>query len=132
MWRLPKPCVPRGQRTSGGADVGALPARAIPRARAPLCAEGRLWVLSPGEPYPGREPLCVPRGGCGCFPRASHTPGESPFVCRGAVVGAFPGRAIPRVRALCVPRGGCGCFPRARHTPARVPFRPHHILCVLN
>ena len=49
-------------------------------------------------------------GGCGCFPRASHTPGEIPFVCRGAVVGAFPGRDIPR---------------------ARVPFRPDDI-CVLN
>ena len=55
--RLPKPCVPRGQRTSGGADVGAFPGRAIHRARAPLCAEGRLWVFSPGEPYPGRECL---------------------------------------------------------------------------
>ena len=54
---LPKPCVPRGQRTSGGADVGAFPGRAIPRARTPLCAEGRLWVLSPGETYPGRECL---------------------------------------------------------------------------
>ena len=49
-------------------------------------------------------------GGCGCFPRASHTPGESPFVCRGVVVGAFPGRDIPR---------------------ARVPFRPDDI-CVLD
>ena len=37
---------------------------------------GLMWVLYPGEPYPGREP----------------------FVCRGAVVGAFPGRDIPRVR----------------------------------
>ena len=54
---LPKPCVPRGQRTSGGADVGGFPGRAIPRARAPLCAEGQLWVLSPGETYPGRECL---------------------------------------------------------------------------
>ena len=68
-----------------------------------------MWVLSPGESYPGREPLCVPRGGCGCFPGASHTTGESPFVCRGAVVDAFPGRDIPR---------------------ARVPFRPDHI-CVI-
>ena len=40
-----------------------------------LCAAGRLWVLSPGETYPGREPLC----GSGCFPRARHTPGESAF-----------------------------------------------------
>ena len=48
-------------------------------------------------------------GGCGCFPRASHTPGESPFVDRGAVVGAFPGRYIPW---------------------ARVPFRPDN-MCLL-
>ena len=37
--------------------------------------------------------------GCGCFPRASHTPSESSI----AEVGVFPGRAIPQ---------------------ARVPFRP--------
>ena len=42
-----------GQRTSGGADVGVFPRRAIPRARAPE----RKWVLSPGESYPRREGL---------------------------------------------------------------------------
>ena len=51
---------------------GCFPRARHTRARAPLCAEGRLWVLSPGEPYPGREPLCVPRG--------------------------IPGRDIPRAR----------------------------------
>ena len=37
--------------------MGAFPGRAISRVRAPLCAERRLWVLSPGETYPGRECL---------------------------------------------------------------------------
>ena len=64
--RLPKPCVPRGQRTSGGPDVGAFPGRAIPRAR----VRQRKWVLSPGEPYPGRECLLgrtiIPRTGNEC------------------------------------------------------------------
>ena len=46
-----------------GLDVGAFPGRAIPRARVPQ----RKWVLSPGEPYPGRECLLgrtiIPRTG---------------------------------------------------------------------
>ena len=53
--------------TAGTEDVGAFPGRVIPRARAPLCAEGRLvisatscdegrlWVLSPDETYPGES-----------------------------------------------------------------------------
>ena len=53
LGRLPKPCAPPGQRTSGGPDVGAFPGRAILWARVPY----RKWVLSPGEPYPGRECL---------------------------------------------------------------------------
>ena len=64
------------------------------------------WGVSP-RPVLGEvtETLCAAGTedlrwtGCGCFSRASHTPGESTL----AEVGAFPGRAIPR---------------------ARVPFRP--------
>ena len=74
--------------------------------RTPL-AQGRLRsrVGSFPEARPvlgeGTETLCAAGtqdlrwGGCGCFPRASHTPGESPFVDRGAVVGAFPGETYP-------------------------------------
>ena len=34
--RLPKPCIPRGRRTSGEPEVGAFPGRDIPWARVPF------------------------------------------------------------------------------------------------
>ena len=66
-------------------------------------------MLSPGESYPGREPLCVTRGGLVLSPGEPY-PGREPLCVKRAVVGSFPGRDIPR---------------------ARVPFRPDYI-CVLD
>ena len=69
-----------------------------------------VYVVSP-RPVLGEvaETLCAAGtedlrwGGCGCFPRASHTPGESPL----AEVGAFPGRVIPRARGPFMPDDTC-------------------------
>ena len=74
----------------------------------------RVGSFSKARPVLGEvaETLCATGtedlgwGRCGCFPRASHTLGESSL----AEVGAFPRRAIPR---------------------ARVPFRPDD-MCILD
>ena len=66
------------QRTSGGAVVGVASGWIIP----PTLYAGGLII--PPSLYAGGliiPPLRV-KGGCGCFPRASHTSGESAFLGR--------------------------------------------------